>query len=54
MNLKKGDKIISDIIIFDDKGDGFIFKYILDTGADITFITERGFNLNSKVLHQET
>lgn len=45
MNLKKGDKIISDIIIFDDKGDGFIFKYILDTGADITFITESVFNL---------
>jgi hypothetical protein len=45
MNLKRGNKIISDIIIFDNKGDGFSFKYILDTGSDITFITEKVFNL---------
>ncbi len=45
MNINKGGKIISDIIIYDNDGNGYSFRYILDTGADITFITDRVFNL---------
>ena len=45
MNINKGDKIVSDIIVYDSDGNGYIFKYVLDTGADITFITENIFNL---------
>lgn len=45
MNINKGNKIISDIIVYDNNGNGYVFKYVLDTGADITFITENIFNL---------
>lgn len=45
MHINSGDKIISDIILFDNDGNGYKFKYVLDTGADITFITENVFNL---------
>lgn len=45
MKINKGSKIISDIIIYDNDGNGYSFRYVLDTGADITFITDRIFNL---------
>jgi predicted aspartyl protease len=48
-NFNKGNKIISDIIIYDNDGQGHLFNFLLDTGADITFITEKIFNtLNFK------
>jgi hypothetical protein len=43
MSYNKGDKIISDIIIYDDSGNGYSFKFLLDTGSDITFISNNIF-----------
>lgn len=44
MNFNKNDKIISDIFIYDNNGIGHNYKYLLDTGSDITFISEKIFN----------
>jgi len=43
MNFKKNDKIIIDIIIFDKQQQSKIVKCLIDTGADITFISENIF-----------
>ena len=47
----KNDKIIFDIVIFDENGNGYVFKSLLDTGSDITFISNNIYNkLNFKSL----
>ena len=37
-NLSKGDKIISDIIIYDNNGQGHLFNFLLDCSY-IFFVT---------------
>jgi predicted aspartyl protease len=48
-SYNKGNKIIFDIIIYNSNGNGYKFKCLLDTGSDITFITNKIFTqLNLK------
>lgn len=44
MNFKKGEKIIIDIIIFDNNFNQKLVKCLIDTGADITFISDNIFS----------
>jgi len=39
-NFNKNDKIIIDFILYDNNGNGFMIKSLIDTGSESTFISD--------------